>query len=69
MKLDFHPHFSDNSAHNKATTFERIKTFVHCMYDNNVFINNGIIYGTTDGCIKQYICGNATWVLSVMEFT
>ena len=52
VKMDFHSHFSDDSAHNAATTFEHMNIFIHCMYDNNLFRKDGIIYDTTDGCSK-----------------
>ena len=58
VKMDLHLHFSDDSAQNAATTFQHIKKFIHWMYENNLFINNGIIYDTTYGCSKQYICSN-----------
>ena len=54
MKMDFQSHFSDDSAHNAATTFEYTKKFTHWMFDNNLFIKDGIIYDNIDGCIKQY---------------
>ena len=34
-----------------------------------MFINDGILYYTIDVCRKQYICANAMWLLSVLEFT
>ena len=46
-----------------------MKKFIHCMYENNLFIKDGIIYDTTYGCSKQYKCANAMWLLSVFEFT
>ena len=67
--MDFHSHFADDSDHNSATTFEHTKKFIHWMYDNNLFIKYVIMYNNTDGCSKQYICANAMWVLSVLEFT
>ena len=33
-----------------------------------MFINDGIIYDTVDGFSKPYICVNAIWLLSVLEF-
>ena len=41
VKMDFHSHFSDESSHNAATTFLDIKIFIHWMYDNIFFINDG----------------------------
>ena len=54
VRINFHPHFSDDSVHNVATTFEHMKTFIHWMYENNLFRKGDMIYGTTDGCSKKY---------------
>ena len=67
--MGFQSHFSDESAQNADTTFEHMNKFIHWMYDNNLFIKYGIIYYTTCGCIKQYICVNSMWLLYVLEFT
>ena len=50
--MDFHSHFSDDSDQNAATTFENMKEFIHWMYENKLFINDGIIYDTKDMQIK-----------------
>ena len=39
------------------------------MYENNLFINGGIIYDTIYECSKQYIFENAMCLLSVLVFT
>ena len=67
--MDFHSPFSDDSAHNTATTFEHIKKFIHWMYKNYLHIKDGIIYDTIDLCRNKYICANAIWLLSVLVFT
>ena len=46
-----------------------MKEFIHSMYKNKLLIKDGIIYDTTDGCIKQYRFANTIWLLSVLEFT
>ena len=61
--MDFHSYFSDKSAQNAATTFEYTKKFIHWMYENNLFINDGIIHDTTDICNKQYRRENEMWLL------
>ena len=33
VNMEFHSHFSDDSAHNAATTCEHMKTFIHWMYE------------------------------------
>ena len=69
VKMYFHSHFSDDSAHNAATTFENMKKFIHWMNENNLFIKDVIIYDTTGGFRKQYRFENEIWLLSVLEFT
>ena len=68
MKMDFHSHFSDDSANNAAKIFEHTIKFIQWMYENNLFIKDGIIYDTTYGCSKQYRCENKMRILSVLEF-
>ena len=67
--MDFHSHFSDDSTHNAATTFDNINNFIHLMYENNLFIKDGILYDNKDGCSKQCICENSMRLLSVFAFT
>ena len=66
--MKYHSHFSDDSAHNEATTCEYIKKFIHWMYDTNLVINDGVISGTTYGCITQYRCASAWCTLLVLIF-
>ena len=66
----FQSHFSDDSSdHNPDTTFEHMNNFIHWMYNNILFVKDGIIYNTTDVCSKQYICDHLLWTLSVLGFT
>ena len=67
--MHFHSHFSDDSAQNAVTTFQNMKNFIHCMYKNNLFIKDNVIYDTIYGCINIYICANSMWLLYVLEFT
>ena len=39
------------------------------MYEENLFIKDGIMYDTTDGCSKQYRFENQMCLLSVLAFT
>ena len=39
------------------------------MYEEILLIKDGIIYDTTDECIKQYRYANSLWILSVLSFT
>ena len=53
MKMDFNSTFSDESDHNAATTCEHMIFFIHWMYEDKLFITDGIMYDNTDGCSKQ----------------
>ena len=66
--MNFHPHFSDESAQNTATTFQTTKNFIHQIYYNNFLIKDGIIYDTINGFSKQYRCANQICILSVLAF-
>ena len=54
VNMDFHSHFPYDSSQNAATTFEHMKKFIHCMYEEILSIKDGIIYDNTYGCSKQY---------------
>ena len=66
--MNFHSHFSDDSAQNLANTFEHMKCFIYWMYENNLFTKDGIIYDTKDGRSKQYGCENSMWLSYILEF-
>ena len=59
MNMDFHSHFSDESAQNKKTSFEHMEKLIHWIYDNNLFIKYGIIYDDAYRYSKQYRCVNS----------
>ena len=52
-KMDFHTQFLYDSSHNPATPFEHMNFFIHWMYEDKLFITDGIMYDNTDGCSKQ----------------
>ena len=68
--LDFHSHFADYSRQDAATTFDHICR----MFDNHISRHGPFSYPTiildhTDGCAKQYRCGNALYLLSVLSIS
>ena len=65
----FKSHVSDDSAKNAGTAFEHIKVFINWIYENNLFIKNGIIYDIKYVCSKQYRYANTMQILSVLAFT
>ena len=46
-----------------------MKKFIHWIYGNNLFIKDGIMCDTVYWFIKQYICANEMWILSIFAFT
>ena len=64
--MGFHSKVSDDSAQNAVTTFEHITICIHWMYENNLFIKEGIIYDTKGERTKKYRCENVLWILSVL---
>ena len=64
----FRSHFSDEYDNNASTTCEHMKTFIHWMYEDNLFIKDCIVYVNIYGCSKEYKCANELWLLSVLEF-
>ena len=46
-----------------------MKNFIQWIYENNLFIKDGIIYDTTYACREQYRCENAMCILYVLKLT
>ena len=67
--MDFHSHFSDDSAQNATTTCEHMINCIYCMYELNLFTKDGIVYDNADICSKQCRCANTLRLLSVLSFT
>ena len=68
--LDFHSHFADYSRQDAATTFEHIS----CMFEHHIqrhgpFPKSSVLLDHTDGCAKQYRCGNALYLLNVLSLS
>ena len=67
-RFDFHSHMADYSRQDAATTFEHMCA----MLDSHIsrygqLPNNPVLLDHTDGCAKQYRCGNALFLLNILS--
>ena len=66
--MDFHSHMSDYSRQDAATTFEHMCVmFDHHQHRHGTFPKNAVLLDHTDGCAKQYRCGNALFLLNILS--
>ena len=65
--LDFHSHMSDDSPQDAATTHVHMCAMLdHYCTRYKSLPPNCVILDHTDGCAKQYRCGNALFFLSIL---
>ena len=69
VMMYFHSHFPDDAANNSGAIFDHMEKFIHWISNDILFIKDGKIYYTIDGCSKQYRCENSICLFSVLEFT
>ena len=66
--LDFHSHMADDSSQDAATTHEHMCAMLnHFISRYKSLPPNCVILDHTDGCAKQYRCGNALFFLSILS--
>ena len=67
INMDFHSHMADESNQDAATTHAHICAMLdHYLSRFKAFPNDCCIFDHTDGCAKQYRCGNALFLLSAL---
>ena len=67
LEMDFHSHMSEDSDQNAATTHIHMCKMLDCYIENyGALPENCTILDHTDGCTKQYRCGNALFYLTVL---
>jgi hypothetical protein len=66
-KMEFHSHFSDFSRQDAATTNAHMTVLLEVLKQRLEFREGSTMYDDTDGCAKQYRCGNALYLLSVLS--
>lgn len=68
IEMDFHSHMSDDSDQNAATTHVHMCKMLDCYIETYGSLpDNCIILDHTDGCAKQYRCGNALFYLTLLS--
>lgn len=65
-QMTFHSHFSDGSRQDAAATHEHMKCLFTCLQEEGKLAPAMTVWEDTDGCSKQYRCGNALYLLSLL---
>ena len=67
IQMDFHSHMADESDQDAATTHEHMSRMLDTyIKEYGPLPDNCVMLDHTDGCAKQYRCGNALFYLSVL---
>jgi hypothetical protein len=69
LKMAFHSHFSDESRQDAATTHAHMTALFEHLKAIGELIAGLVIWDDTDGCGKQYRCGTAMYLLSILAST
>jgi hypothetical protein len=65
--LESHSHFSDGQRQDAATTYEHTERLVCNLKERNIWLGGCTELLDTDGCSKQYRCGNSIYLNSVLS--
>jgi hypothetical protein len=65
--MQSHSHFSDDSRQDASTTFEHTSKLIEYLKINRQLVRGAIVYTDTDGCGKQYRCGNSIYLNSLLS--
>lgn len=70
-RLETHSHFSDDSDQNAATTHAHMCKLITKLLEMEAMKPDGtwIMFDETDGCAKQYRCGTALFLMSLLAVT
>eukprot|EP00966_Prymnesium_polylepis_P105434 2441600-Prymnesium_polylepis.1 len=66
LKMVFHSHFSDDSRQDAATTHAHMTVLLNQLKDIGELLSGMTLWDDTDGCGKQYRCGTALYLLSIL---
>ena len=69
LKMVFHSHFSDDSRQDAATTHAHMVVLFEHLKEIGELCAGFTVWDDTDGCGKQYRCGTAFYLLSVLACT
>jgi hypothetical protein len=64
--MKFHSHFSDHSKQDAASTHAHMCVLLRKLQESGEVLSRTIILDHPDGCSKQYQCGTAIYLLSVL---
>jgi hypothetical protein len=67
--MEFHSHFSDFSKQDAASTYAHTDKLVTVLFESGRMKRGGTMFESTDGCTKQYRCGTACFLLSLLAVT
>ena len=67
--MEFHSHFSDFSKQDAAATYAHTDKLVRILFESGRMKRGNTMFENTDGCTKQYRCGTACFLLSLLAFT
>jgi hypothetical protein len=66
LRMVFHSHFSDDSRQDAATTHAHMTVLFDELRSIGELMAGLTVWDDTDGCAKQYRCGTAIYLLSVL---
>ena len=69
LRMTFHSHFSDDSRQDAATTHAHMTVLLEQLKEIGELLEGMTMWDDTDGCGKQYRCGTALYLLSVLATT
>jgi hypothetical protein len=64
--MDFHSHFADFSQQDAASTHAHMEVLIKHLFKTNQMRTGSLLLDNTDECAKQYRCGTAFVLLSVL---
>jgi hypothetical protein len=65
--MEFHSHFSDDSKQDAASTHANMETLIKHLMQTGRMKEGSVMFDGTDGCSKQYRCGAALFLLSLLS--
>ena len=64
---EFHLHLSDSNLQNAATTTAHLYTLLAKVFEKKQMIRGRTMWDQTDGCVKQYRCSIAYYLISYLS--
>ena len=64
---EYHLHLSDSKLQNAATTTAHLYTLLENVFEKKQMIRGKTMWDQTDGCVKQYRCYIAYYLMSYLS--